>query len=212
MDTKTNHKTGDPASGMDSHNANEKLKESIDFLVELFTKASHKMDELVEHAGMYRFPKNLKEIYEVFRHKIQHEDSLVNHRLTWLLQCQALLIAAAGFGYKTDNIRNDDFIKHGIFYIFLLGLLTSGCILITVFAAWRAMCKVTSHFHKCIEDFEGEQCIESGTLNKYDIRVDVTPEIAKGGIFGAIALPVLFVLFWLILIIIYPYKWQFLHF
>jgi hypothetical protein len=40
------------------------------------------------------------EIYELFRSYVKHEDTLIDHRTTWLIYIQSFLLATFGFSYQ----------------------------------------------------------------------------------------------------------------
>ena len=48
----------------------------------------------------------MKDIYEITREHITHEDNLVNNRLTWFLVVQSLLFAA--YGVVLDALQQDN--------------------------------------------------------------------------------------------------------
>jgi hypothetical protein len=43
---------------------------------------------------------NIIEIYELFRSYVKHEDTLIDHRTTWLIYIQSFLLATFGFSYQ----------------------------------------------------------------------------------------------------------------
>jgi hypothetical protein len=55
------------------------------------------------HERMAATPPTDLEFFELTRKQIEHEDSLVNNRTTWLLSLQAFLFAAYGFSLSAKS-------------------------------------------------------------------------------------------------------------
>lgn len=52
-------------------------------------------------------PPSLESLYHMLREQIQHEDNLVNHRLTWLLAVEGFLFAVSTALFTSQNLTED---------------------------------------------------------------------------------------------------------
>ena len=52
-------------------------------------------------------PPSLESLYTMLREQIQHEDNLVNHRLTWLLAVEGFLFAISAALLTSQNLAED---------------------------------------------------------------------------------------------------------
>jgi hypothetical protein len=78
----------------------------------------------------------------------QHEDALINHRLTWLLTVQIALFA--GYGWLIEKITQTghDLILYGRFvWLFpFFGFLSALAILVSIISAIRAQTRIAAKF------------------------------------------------------------------
>ncbi|MGC4094899.1 MAG: hypothetical protein QM756_44675 [Polyangiaceae bacterium] len=119
------------------------------------------------------------------REKWVHEDHLINHRLTWLLTSQTILLGA----YGLVNQRLSDWffcptesqLKHTVFLLNVIpwvGIAVSGFLLLGLVAAGRAM-KIIRRQHRAIGG--------APDVNKWTARL---------GLVAALPLPLVFMAAW----------------
>lgn len=79
---------------------------------------------------------------------IEHENGLINHRLTWLLSAQGLLFAGLGVILNKDKWRGDDGSLLLLLIVCLIGLLTSRGIEISISYAGAQIDRIDEWWHK----------------------------------------------------------------
>lgn len=112
--------------------------------------------------------------YDRVRSSWVHEDALINHRLTWLLASQSLLFA--GYSVLLEICTATERIERLIWWIPLLGIVTSLLLLVSITAAIAAMWCLRREYH--------------------DLRLDVNRATTIAGFVAPISLPVVFVFAW----------------
>ncbi len=148
---------------------------------------------------------NTERIYKIYRGYIEHEDTLINHRTTWLITIQSFLWATFGFSYQKKyemfvKIRESAVCQNSfglapaefngfLFILAVVGFSTAFVSLISVSAAVSAI---------------GELKKEWGTLAATWPDAVLLPKItgggsrwaSKAGIVIALALPIFFCAAW----------------
>jgi len=76
---------------------------------------------------MSEHPLSEERLYEIYRRNIEHEDHLINHRLSWLMVAQSFLLAACVSSGRTP------------FIIKALGVSTCIVSYVSIFAAFRSI-------------------------------------------------------------------------
>jgi hypothetical protein len=130
------------------------------------------------------------------RKYIEHEDNLVNHRMSWLMSSQAFLFGAFvilinGPIFSTDA-RTDDFKDIAtalLYFIPLAGITISFCSGVGVYAAFNAI----NYWKECVAPVEKRREVTSEAGIAY-----------AGGVASAIPAP-MFISFWFLLLI---YSWS----
>lgn len=99
---------------------------------------------------------NTEEYAAIIRSMIEHENTLLNHRMTWMGTLQGLLVAAVGFLWKIDN--------HLILLICIFGFCSSASIGISFNSALRAISSLLQDWEKRKSkdpDYDGPRVIGS---------------------------------------------------
>ena len=132
------------------------------------------------------------EEYVRMRHQVEHEDNLVNHRVSWLVTSQALFFAAYAIGFTastTNSILPADDLKRVLLLIALLGLCSAILTSMSIAAAVAALTK----------------------LRLIGRTSTLRPPLASEnptrffGMVPPMALPLLFIFVWALLVVVYPY-------
>lgn len=166
-----------------------------------------------------RFPPQLDlETYDTFRKYVEHEDDLVNHRISWMLLVHGFLYAgyAVALKIKFDLLEKiDKHTKHPpdylasarfqtVFFIFLISAV-GFCVSLVAFMSINAARKAAENVQKV---FEGQYKPTFGYGVRETVQSEnglVLPTIAGGGdknnkIFGlssALSIPFVMILGWL---------------
>jgi len=93
--------------------------------------------------------------FEMTRAQIQHEDSLINHRMTWLLTFQAFLFGAYGFSLGAENTARQiqalgsiDLIREARIGFALMTFCSTLALMFSVEAASLSMGKLAHLIHR----------------------------------------------------------------
>jgi len=118
--------------------------------------------------------------YKEYRDKWEHEDLLINHRISWLFITQTILLT----GYINILLNDSGIIpqKEILNCMAFLGIIFSSVIGISIFAAIIAM-------NDLKKNFKGKQLVETS------IRA------TKLGFIASKMMPILFVILWISLVI-----------
>lgn len=112
--------------------------------------------------------------YLAGRRKWEHEDHLINQRLTWLLNSQSLLFAAYAIALQSVSADTPNRALKFVSVCPFIGIATSSLILIGILAATDAM----------------------RILKKGKYTFDVRTRITWAGIAPAYCLPIVFIVAW----------------
>ncbi|MGH6645931.1 hypothetical protein [Aquabacterium sp.] len=156
------------------------------------------------------------EIYKIHRDYIQHEDSLINHRTTWLITVQSFLIATFGFSYQKKfevaeklqarglslDAMGPTYDEYRTFMITLaiVGVITALAALCSVFAAVSSIRAVQDTWQK-----------KFGTLPHPYLPGLIgggSDKIASLGVLLSMWAPIFFSLLWLTTIVFLLFKFQ----
>ena len=119
--------------------------------------------------------------YKRLRDKWEHEDEVINHRLTWLLVSQTILFAGWGALLEmAQTTQNAEKIGRLIQWVPFFGILTSLLILVSIVAATVAMVHLKSQ----------------------NASIQADPKATKWGLFAPIGLPVVFIAAWVAALVI----------
>jgi hypothetical protein len=130
--------------------------------------------------------------YARMRHQVEHEDNLINHRVSWLVTSQALFFAAYAIGFTAspDNeIMPAGELKRVLLVIALLALFTAALTSMSIAAAVAALTK----------------------LRLIGRTSSLRPPLASEnparffGMLAPMALPLLFIFVWAMFIVVYQY-------
>lgn len=121
--------------------------------------------------------------YKALRDKWVHEDNVVNHRLTWLIVSQAMLMAAYGWSLASQNQKTLKL----LILIPIFGILFTLAIGASIIASVIAQNRITR--------FEG---VESWPAQ---YRVDTYTPINWIGRLAAMSLPFFLFLVWLVVLV-----------
>ena len=135
-----------------------------------------------------------KEYYKIVRGEIQHEDELINNRITWLIYLQTILFAA--FFLVSTNKPSPSYWKDFERFIFIVGIGSSLHSLAGIIFAAVAVRQLRSGFWKQIKAHRAHP-------RSYPDPV-VNPAINCWGLFLAVLVPCLILLAW-------AYVWRFLR-
>lgn len=103
--------------------------------------------------GIFGF--DIPEYYSIVRSEIEHEDDLINHRLTWLTYTQAILFAAF-FAIGAAGPGASEVLRRAYEILPIVGFLSVCFILIGIFLAIYAIRSLRNNFEK-IKRSSGEQ-------------------------------------------------------
>jgi len=131
-----------------------------------------------------------KEVYNRYRIELEHEDNLINQRVSWFLVAQSLLFAALGISLERKE-------SELAATVILVGFFSSVFILISVFAAIAAFFRWRSLLNRV--KGEGTSEDEYPQLS----RSSTTSTIMICGFVAPVGLSVLFSAAWLFLACIY---------
>lgn len=133
------------------------------------------------------------EHYQLVRSQIEHEDSLVSQRLSWLLASQSFLFTAyaitlngpAQSHFKTFEVHSTLLLN----LLIAIGIVSALLIWSSILAGISAMAKLRSDFHRTV----------SGELPAALPPIQTTGLAYRAGQFGPIFVPILFTVSWLVL-------------
>ena len=128
-----------------------------------------------------------EKIYKQYRSELEHEDNLINNRVSWFLVAQTLLFAALAISLENNKIAL------GVIVI-SVGFFSSVFILISVCAAIIAFFRWRNRLTRMKPEGTSED--EYPQLNR-------SSSIMKFGFVAPVGLPVLFSMAWLFLACIY---------
>ncbi len=119
------------------------------------------------------------QIYELYREKVVHEDTLINFRTSWFVTLQAFLFTSLALSLPKVRDSCDSEIQY-IFMLFsLIGMVASITTIISVEAADAAINKAADKWSKPYRDEEG-RVLEVGVRDIVD-PIGLLPAIKGGG-------------------------------
>ena len=153
---------------------------------------------------------DLEAVYAIYRKYIEHEDSLVNHRTTWLITVQSFLLATFGFSYqkrfevaerllargKALKDLGPISVEYGIFLVALalVGLITSMAAFLSIHAAVRALRSLRNNWHRISRERNSTGYLP-GITGGGDSGAD------RRGISLSMWAPIFFCVLWLIVLV-----------
>jgi hypothetical protein len=149
---------------------------------------------------------NHKEFYSMVRSQIEHEDSLVNHRLTWLLMINGFLFSALGFSFAAEATgldKGEGFcskINHARDGLAMLGFLSSLILLIGILAASASIHNLMKQWNNVLNKLSNSDKINyPQIIGNYDKLKTGKSIIVWGGFLPSWLLPVLICVTWFII-------------
>ena len=151
---------------------------------------------------------NLESLYKLIREQIQHEDNLVNQRLTWLLGIEAFLFA--GFAALSAVQNPTDLQKRLPFCVAILGGIFALLSIFSIDAAFRSLKRLRDCWHDHPKHITFENDATKEWVEKYACKSGFPPSTYVGGPISkagtsAYGTPAFIVLVWLILCF---FQWQ----
>jgi len=137
------------------------------------------------------------ESYKVLRGYAEHEGTLLNNRVTWLLVSNAFLFASAGFTVREMASSDSD-----VLALFVLGSAVAGFLFSLVsFPSILASYKASDALRQAWSSYSNELSEPDAGAKEYfvvPISGGGNDWASKGGSYAALILPVLLVVMWII--------------
>jgi hypothetical protein len=152
-------------------------------------------------------PQNISpiELFTMMRTYVQHEDALINYRLSWMLVVQSLLFT--GYGLSVQKLTelsdpnkhfNLDHLQSFLTCLTFLGLLTSTLTGISIYGAVSSISRIIKHWKEYCKRCK-ENSYETSKIRNLPALTGGSPLTRSSGIAAAYGFPVIFFATWVIL-------------